>query len=219
MSTPAESSDCTATCRPPPQLQLYQSIIFATPVLFACLLLVLFCLLYIRKRREAQTALRARPQHMSQVLQLESFERGLSTAFRKELPTVQYDMSSEDNQCAVCLSEYQLNEKVQKLPVCEHLFHIGCIDEWLAKNATCPICRISLFVELDISSRSTSSDMSSEGRRWEERVMNEVQGGTPHLRLDASRTVEVTGSSGSISEVGEINLHLNSEHAINIERS
>jgi hypothetical protein len=27
---------------------------------------------------------------------------------------------------------------------CNHSFHINCIDEWLAKNTTCPMCRRDL---------------------------------------------------------------------------
>jgi hypothetical protein len=30
------------------------------------------------------------------------------------------------------------------MPKCRHNFHLSCIDVWLQKQTTCPICRISL---------------------------------------------------------------------------
>lgn len=45
----------------------------------------------------------------------------------------------------MCLGDYQINEKLQQLPVCGHTFHMECIDKWLANNTTCPLCRTSLL--------------------------------------------------------------------------
>jgi hypothetical protein len=47
--------------------------------------------------------------------------------------------------CAVCLGDYQKNEVLRQLPVCSHIFHKDCVDEWLVKNSTCPLCRTLLF--------------------------------------------------------------------------
>ncbi|TVT98745.1 hypothetical protein EJB05_55931, partial [Eragrostis curvula] len=43
--------------------------------------------------------------------------------------------------CSVCLAAFELGETVRLLPVCLHLFHVECIDVWLAAHSTCPICR------------------------------------------------------------------------------
>lgn len=44
--------------------------------------------------------------------------------------------------CLVCLEEYQPQEEIRQLNKCLHVFHQGCIDEWLttARNS-CPLCR------------------------------------------------------------------------------
>merc|ERR1711920_1068302 len=37
-------------------------------------------------------------------------------------------------QCMVCLMEFENGDELRKLG-CEHLFHCGCIDEWLQRSA------------------------------------------------------------------------------------
>nr|CAB3468122.1 unnamed protein product [Digitaria exilis] len=32
-------------------------------------------------------------------------------------------------------------EMVRRLPLCKHLYHVECIDMWLASHTTCPLCR------------------------------------------------------------------------------
>ncbi|TVU08684.1 hypothetical protein EJB05_42095, partial [Eragrostis curvula] len=43
--------------------------------------------------------------------------------------------------CSVCLGAFEFGEMVRLLPVCLHLFHVECIDMWLAAHTTCPVCR------------------------------------------------------------------------------
>uniref|UniRef100_A0A7N0TVU8 RING-type E3 ubiquitin transferase n=1 Tax=Kalanchoe fedtschenkoi TaxID=63787 RepID=A0A7N0TVU8_KALFE len=49
--------------------------------------------------------------------------------------------SREGLECAVCLSKFEDVEMLRLLPVCKHAFHIACIDQWLEKHSTCPLCR------------------------------------------------------------------------------
>ncbi|KAM7263766.1 hypothetical protein ACFE04_001449 [Oxalis oulophora] len=43
--------------------------------------------------------------------------------------------------CSICLEDYEEKDMVRIIPECEHLFHIKCVDPWLKKNSSCPICR------------------------------------------------------------------------------
>ncbi|WOG86382.1 hypothetical protein DCAR_0205585 [Daucus carota subsp. sativus] len=63
-----------------------------------------------------------------------------------------------DSTCAICLSEYQPNDKLRTVPECNHYFHSNCIDEWLKLNASCPVCRN--FPE-GSSGRTAADPMSS----------------------------------------------------------
>ncbi|KAJ0965714.1 hypothetical protein J5N97_026852 [Dioscorea zingiberensis] len=47
--------------------------------------------------------------------------------------------------CAVCLCEFEADDKLRLLPKCSHAFHLDCIDTWLLSHSTCPLCRRSLL--------------------------------------------------------------------------
>uniref|UniRef100_A0A7N0T295 RING-type E3 ubiquitin transferase n=1 Tax=Kalanchoe fedtschenkoi TaxID=63787 RepID=A0A7N0T295_KALFE len=73
---------------------------------------------------------------------------GLDQAAIDALPVFLYkDVTGahEPYDCAVCLSEFLLDDKLRLLPMCSHAFHIHCIDTWLLSSSTCPVCRNSLF--------------------------------------------------------------------------
>ncbi|KAL6602804.1 hypothetical protein ACP70R_043165 [Stipagrostis hirtigluma subsp. patula] len=67
---------------------------------------------------------------------------GLSAAAIAGLPAYKYKKEhGAGDECSVCLGEITPKEVVKQLPVCSHLFHDGCIDEWLRSHLTCPVCR------------------------------------------------------------------------------
>ncbi|KAJ7979884.1 RING-H2 finger protein [Quillaja saponaria] len=74
--------------------------------------------------------------------------RGLDEAVIRLIPVIQFKKQSKtdsgESECAVCLNEFQENEKLRIIPNCSHVFHIDCIDVWLQNNANCPLCRTSI---------------------------------------------------------------------------
>ncbi|KZV25749.1 hypothetical protein F511_04810 [Dorcoceras hygrometricum] len=46
-------------------------------------------------------------------------------------------------ECVICLSSFEDGQVGRRLPSCNHAFHVDCIDVWLHKHTTCPICRAS----------------------------------------------------------------------------
>jgi hypothetical protein len=45
--------------------------------------------------------------------------------------------------CSICISDISKGEETLLLP-CGHLYHSGCVESWLKKNNTCPVCRFEL---------------------------------------------------------------------------
>ncbi|XP_014753834.1 RING-H2 finger protein ATL67-like [Brachypodium distachyon] len=45
--------------------------------------------------------------------------------------------------CSICLCEYREGEMQRVMPECRHAFHLMCLDAWLRRSASCPVCRSS----------------------------------------------------------------------------
>ncbi|XBJ11801.1 RING-H2 finger protein ATL67-like [Aegilops tauschii subsp. strangulata] len=45
--------------------------------------------------------------------------------------------------CSICLCEYRDGEMQRIMPECRHRFHLMCLDAWLRRSASCPVCRNS----------------------------------------------------------------------------
>ncbi|KAM0935437.1 putative transcription factor C2H2 family [Dioscorea sansibarensis] len=71
---------------------------------------------------------------------------GLDREILETFPTFEFREVSGtcEAECAVCLAEFHGGDAVRMLSVCYHVFHRECIDEWLEKHTTCPVCRSDL---------------------------------------------------------------------------
>ena len=53
-----------------------------------------------------------------------------------------------DDECSICFDKIKKNQKFRALPCSEvkqHCFHTRCIDQWLQRNNTCPVCRANVL--------------------------------------------------------------------------
>ncbi|KAI5078796.1 hypothetical protein GOP47_0006467 [Adiantum capillus-veneris] len=48
-----------------------------------------------------------------------------------------------EEMCSICLEIPVVDDVVRRLP-CMHGFHLKCIDEWLGRQANCPICKMEI---------------------------------------------------------------------------
>lgn len=48
-------------------------------------------------------------------------------------------------QCVVCCVDFEASDRLSRLPGCGHVFHDGCVRQWLQRASSCPICRCDLL--------------------------------------------------------------------------
>ncbi len=81
-----------------------------------------------------------------QILALQEQVGYVSKGFTKQdiqkIPTIRYykKVYKNNDKCTVCQFEFNEGETLRKLN-CDHLYHKGCVDEWLAQEKKCPVCK------------------------------------------------------------------------------
>ena len=63
----------------------------------------------------------------------------------KELGTYEkVQVTDTDITCNVCIEKLNLKQYKRTL-CCGHTFHKKCVDKWIKKNPSCPLCRRNAF--------------------------------------------------------------------------
>ncbi|KAH7445071.1 hypothetical protein KP509_02G105300 [Ceratopteris richardii] len=156
---------------PMPMTSSDRNIVLATAGLLTLLILALsaICLLeWFRRRRRQQSSDKALepPEGLSQP-QLEALPC-FTYGFRSPVDNMTMEKpcfsaiaaadagdSSPTPECPICLSSFETGDRIRILPPCGHLFHVICIDRWLAMHSSCPSCRETMHPQLQPSSAGT----------------------------------------------------------------
>ncbi len=71
-------------------------------------------------------------------------------AIVSELPETKIDdinkLDNDKKNCVICMEDFKNGDVTTNLP-CLHMFHTNCIQSWLKKQNTCPICKFKLTEE------------------------------------------------------------------------
>ncbi|XP_073034406.1 E3 ubiquitin-protein ligase ATL42-like [Primulina eburnea] len=152
------------------------SVALVTGFLSATFFLTFLLLLYAKICRRGENVPNAnvRVRVRDGLFRLSSSATGVDKAVIESLPSFRFSSISgswDGLECSVCLSKFKDVEILRLLPKCKHAFHIGCIDQWLEKHSTCPLCRRKISQE-DVpelpctnslrSSRSPSGEVRDE---------------------------------------------------------
>lgn len=57
----------------------------------------------------------------------------------QNLPSGIFDDSVKCLECVICMIEFTTGDHIRFLP-CMHFYHLKCIDDWLMRSFTCPVC-------------------------------------------------------------------------------
>lgn len=69
--------------------------------------------------------------------------RGLSRNSLRNLPCFAMldGLKATESICSICLQDIEVGEIARSLPQCHHMFHLSCVDKWLTRQGSCPMCR------------------------------------------------------------------------------
>ncbi|XP_057767309.1 RING-H2 finger protein ATL43-like [Salvia miltiorrhiza] len=77
-------------------------------------------------------------------LPLARVDSGVNRKVIQQLPLFRFASlrgQKDGLECAVCLTRFEAEEVLRLLPKCKHAFHVECVDTWLDRHSTCPLCR------------------------------------------------------------------------------
>lgn len=75
------------------------------------------------------------------------------------IPSARHSGNVDGAQCSVCLGTVQVGDMVRMLPLCKHLYHVECIDLWLASHDTCPLCRAEVEPQEEDGQPATTTEL------------------------------------------------------------
>ncbi|KAK7379500.1 hypothetical protein VNO80_04962 [Phaseolus coccineus] len=121
----------------------------------------------------------------------------------KSCPTFDFSKMKElrvgngAEECAVCLVEFQDSDTVKMLPLCQHVFHQRCIDQWLASRLTCPICRQKL-ISPDTEVNITDVPSEQEPEREQEEEEEEEEDGAEFTEVAMEEAEDESEGVGQV---------------------
>jgi len=98
---------------------------------------------------------------------------GLTSRELKSLPSTTYTGPAEDTAeegtsdgafCVVCQEDIVKDSLVVTLPKCGHMFHKGCVQQWLQNNRACPACRTRVYIGKDAPLNGDGQEDEGHGR-------------------------------------------------------
>ncbi|KAH7545687.1 RING-H2 finger protein ATL13 [Ziziphus jujuba] len=156
-------------------------------------------------------------------------DAGVDQSFIDALPVFHYKAIiglKNPFDCAVCLCEFEPEDKLRLLPKCSHAFHMDCIDTWLLSHSTCPLCRGSLLPDFSPNNScspivlvlESGSDSSREIVTDRDRENSSAVGRTSSvLRANSQLSFRGDNESGSSRKSCEIVIKDGNPSGVSVE--
>ncbi|XP_021276298.1 E3 ubiquitin-protein ligase ATL42-like [Herrania umbratica] len=132
------------------------------------------------------------PQNFHRLSQSSSIFSGIDRRIIESIPSFQFSVikgSKEGLECVVCISKFEDSDILRLLPKCKHAFHMNCIDQWLERHSTCPLCRCKF------DSRDLKNVTHSNSLRLSQNPSNLTDDPNVELFVEREQDDQVQGSS------------------------
>ncbi|XP_012845423.1 PREDICTED: putative RING-H2 finger protein ATL12 [Erythranthe guttata] len=135
-------------------------------IMFSLTIILLLYAKFRRRRRSSSSPLSRRIIQDGLLRRPSPPPSGVDKSVIESLPLFRFSSlrgPAEGLECAVCLAQFDGTDVLRMLPKCKHAFHIDCIDRWLEKRDTCPLCRCRAEPNNEVG----SDPQCSEGFPWD----------------------------------------------------
>ncbi|VDL59456.1 unnamed protein product [Hymenolepis diminuta] len=80
------------------------------------------------------------------------------------LPILHFDEVGDEKipECVICMIGYVPGDELRKMPMCIHIFHRACIDDWLTRSLTCPSCLQEIPIPSNVPPATIATTTDSE---------------------------------------------------------
>jgi|GEM_PF-2296696 len=107
-------------------------------------------------------------------------------------------VTTKQKNCSICLEQIETKpkckEEIEKELKCQHIFHKECIDTWLKKANTCPLCRT-------IVSSSAKKNASSSHEELLHIVREEIHSLRTFRALDLNENSDVARTARKVNSL------------------
>lgn len=80
------------------------------------------------------------------------------------------ETEEETKTCSICQQNIEWDSIIRRINICNHEYHVNCIDQWLVDHNTCPTCRRVLLPNNENSNTTEERNVNSPVSSYQFRI-------------------------------------------------